>query len=242
MNACVDIGNTLTKVAFFENNDLIKCENVVHEAIPELINKMSPNRVIISTVAKPIINIREQIKPDIDVLTLDNNTPLPVQVQYKDKLGLDRIAGLCGAHHLFPSENVLIIDAGTCLTFDVLDRNNCYGGGRISPGLQMRFKAMHSFTQNLLDFSKDFDASTSHVLLGKSTKDAIISGAYFGIKEEVEGLIIKFKQKFSNLKVIICGGDAKIFDYQDKEDIFVKPELVFIGLNSILFYNASKIC
>ena len=241
MNACVDIGNTSTKIGFFRNHELLKIVSLAYEDVAACINEQQVEQVIISSVSKPVEPIISQIRKEIYVLDFDYSTKIPFNINYDGKIGLDRIAGIMAARHLYSDENVLIIDAGTCLTFDLKGKNGEYKGGRISPGFQMRLKAMHHFTEKLPAVSVVNNNKEFFSFLGNGTESAMRSGVYFGIKDEVDGLISKLDQKFSTLKVLICGGDAKIFDYQGKEHIFVIPELVLIGLNSILFYNAKNI-
>src|SRR5690606_39004433 len=131
--------------------------------------------------------------------------------------------------------NCLVIDAGTCITFDLVDSQG-YHGGTIAPGLQMKFKALNTFTARLPLLS----TSASVQVLGRNTNEAIQSGVINGTIAEIEGMINQFSSEFSNLKTIICGGDAKFFESRIKATIFVIPELVLIGLNRILLYNVSN--
>jgi len=145
------------------------------------------------------------------------------------------LAGACGAIQLFPSENNLVIDAGTCITYDFVDSGSNFLGGGISPGLMMRFQAVHTFTAKLPLVSPTADAR----LIGESTESSIQSGVVNGVIAEIEGIIRRYEEKFPGLRVILCGGDAGFFENQLKASIFAIPDLVLIGLNSILIHNVN---
>jgi type III pantothenate kinase len=151
-------------------------------------------------------------------------------------LGVDRIAGVCGAKHMSPKTNVLVIDAGTCITYDFLDRDGNFLGGGISPGLMMRFNAVHNFTARLPLVPLVEIAP----LIGDSTETCIQSGVINGLIEELGGIISLYRQKFEGLAVILSGGDARFFENKLKGSIFAVPELVLSGLNSILIHNVGS--
>ena len=236
MNLVIDSGNSAAKVGIFDHHALI--EKRVFIALEELKNFMEQNyfgNLIISSVkADPNLIASWASKPD-KTFILKKDLSLPVRNLYgtPDTLGMDRLAAVCGGHELFPSNNCLVIDAGTCITFDFLDRDGNYHGGSISPGLSMRFRAVHTFTAKLPLVS----AKPGVKLIGDSTEAAIQSGVVNGMLAEIEGIIRRYREKFSDLKVILCGGDAGFFENQLKASIFASPELVLIGLNSILTYN-----
>jgi type III pantothenate kinase len=147
---------------------------------------------------------------------------------------MDRLAATIGANFLFPDFNCLVIDAGTCITCDYVDHEHNYRGGSISPGLAMKFQALHTFTQKLpLVEQPQQDVG----LTGRNTIDAIRSGVLCGTVAELNGIIEAYSKKSSELIVLLCGGDAAFFETKLKGHIFVIPELVLIGLNRILNYN-----
>ena len=146
---------------------------------------------------------------------------------------VDRIAGVCGAQQKFPGEPCLVIDAGTCITYDFLDRQGNFLGGGISPGLMMRFQAVHTFTSKLPLVNPVEKVN----LIGDSTERCIQSGVINGLAEELNGIIRRYQGEFDGLRVILCGGDARFFENILKGPIFAVPELVLSGLNSILNYN-----
>jgi type III pantothenate kinase len=166
---------------------------------------------------------------------LSHMLPLPIKILYAtpQTLGVDRIAGSCGALQLFPGKNTLVIDAGTCITYDFTDSSKQYYGGGISPGLKMRFQAVHTFTARLPLVSPVENPE----LIGNSTETSIQSGIVNGTVAEIDGIIDRYRQKYPDLQVILCGGDGPFFENKLKASIFASPDLVLIGLNSVLIHN-----
>jgi type III pantothenate kinase len=164
--------------------------------------------------------------------------PLPVKNGYAtpQTLGVDRIAAACGANALFPENNCLVIDAGTCVTYEFVDATGVYRGGAISPGLKMRFQALSVLTARL----PLVEPVHTPELTGASTASCIQSGVVIGLMEEMNGVIRRYEEKFDKLRVILCGGDTPFFENQLKASIFASPELVLSGLNSILSYNVNR--
>ncbi len=240
MNLLVDFGNSFIKIFVYENNKLIHFQQYktinqleasdMHNFFPEI------DHAIISSVTGIIEKDIEIIrKISSHVLILDHTTPIPVINLYKspESLGKDRLAGIVGANNIYKQHNVLAIDAGTAITYDIINKNGEYIGGNISPGLNMRFQALNQFTEKLplIEKSEDFE------LIGKSTKEAIISGVQNGIIFEIDAYIDNLKEIFDDLKVILTGGDTFFFAHKLKNTIFAEPYLVAIGLNRILQYN-----
>ena len=157
-------------------------------------------------------------------------------IEYKtpETLGIARLAAVAGATALFPSENLLIIDAGTAITYEIITESNIYLGGNISPGMQMRFKALNQYTSRL----PLCDPQVTDNWIGKITQEAIVNGVIQGIVNEMEGYDSLMKKEFSKYKVIITGGDADFFAKKLKNPIFVNLNLVLNGLNRILEHNA----
>ena len=232
-NFCIDIGNTITKTALFENFEMVHFEILGNNNPDRLLDIISGRKIascIISSVAEDTENIKIKLQNYISkVIEFETNTPIPIENCYEtpESLGKDRLAAVIGANFLYPGHNILVIDAGTAITYDLINENGQYLGGNISPGVQMRYKALNSFTSRLplilpiQDFPK----------YGKNTTDAIRVGVQLGIVEEIDGMINNYKDIFGDLKVIITGGDVKNL-------IFVVSNLVMIGLNRILIYNA----
>ena len=171
-------------------------------------------------------------------IELDHHTPLPIENLYEtpETLGKDRIAAAVGANELFPGQNILIIDAGTAITYDVVSEKNEFLGGNISPGLQMRFKALNQFTGKLplINYSNEFQ------LIGRNTEEAIRAGVQNGILYEIERTIETFNRNYENLQIVMTGGDSIFFDKKLNYSIFVHFNLTLIGLNRILEHNAKK--
>ena len=238
MNLVVDSGNSAVKVAIFDHQKLMdKLTFPVLEELRSFMQTGTYEHLIISSVKGDESLIKSWGAKAGNQYVLKKDLPLPVRNLYKtpDTLGADRIAAACGAHQLFPETDCLIIDAGTCITYDFKDRAGNYHGGSISPGLNMRFRAVHTFTAKLPLVSPKAGAS----LVGDTTESSIQSGVVNGLLAELEGIIRQYQEKFPELQVIFCGGDAGFFENQLKASIFASPELVLIGLNSILIHNVN---
>ena len=233
MNLVIDIGNTLVKYAVFSENEIVelkKMEIENEELIKNLVSEYKIKSIIISSVRKERgwnFNIR--------TIVLSEKTKLPINLKYKtpQTLGNDRIANVVAVNSLYKNKNILVIDAGTCITFDFIDNHSCYHGGRISPGLNMRYKSLNEFTSNLpkLSITKDF------TLFGDDTNSSIITGVQMGVISEIEGFISDLKKEKEDLIVILTGGDTFFFENYLKNGIFADPNLVLKGLNEILKYN-----
>jgi type III pantothenate kinase len=242
MNAIIDAGNTSTKIAFFEDNRMIALYS--HVSLEEITNYIRQHQAvsgIICSVNQDSISMQEFVRPFLDkILILDHLLPVPITNRYQTPhtLGKDRLASVCGATFLYPEHPCLVIDIGTCITYDYIDAQKNYWGGSISPGLRMRFKAMHTFTARLPLLEPE---PVMVSLIGTNTIEAMQSGVVCGMTCEIEGIIKEYRKKFGKLHVIFCGGDATFFENKIKESIFVIPELVLIGLNRILEYNVSLV-
>ena len=238
MNLVVDVGNTRTKAAFFHENEFYGSVHVIdRDGLKHLLEEKTPENVIISSVGgktEYFLAILNTYRP----LILSQETALPFAVNYgtPETLGNDRRAAVAGAQALFPDENCLVIDCGTCVTYDLLSRDYGYMGGGISPGMSMRFNALHTFTHSLPLITVTHEEDTP--VRGENTRDCIKSGVVNGIIIEIEGLINHYRSEFSGLRVIMCGGDTFFFENKVKARIFAAPDLVLRGLNRILQHNA----
>lgn len=242
MNLAIDVGNTLAKAALFEQNTLKKqIERLDEQALEYLLAHEKIEKVIISSVNPYSETLANLIPADIEVIKLNYLLPLPIRNLYQtpQTLGMDRVAVAVGATVLYPSANRLIIDAGTCITYDFVDAKDAYYGGSISLGLQMRFRALHEFTAKLPLFSQsDYKGGSSFI--GDSTQAAIASGVVNGFVKEIEGFIELHAEKFGELQVVFCGGDAAFLSPKvkpQKAKVGHEKDLLFIGLNTILLYN-----
>lgn len=234
----IDLGNTGGKYGIFEEDALVAQGNFKEqEGLPQHVASQSFNHAIIASVSG---GAAEQLKTGLSVsgsiIMLSAQTALPVSNGYKtpETLGADRIAAAVAAHFFFPNRNCLTIDAGTAITYDFIDASGCYQGGGIAPGIQMKFRALHTFTGRLplvQEIKKNFP------LIGQTTQESLESGVLGGTVAEVENIIAAHRQKAKQLVVILCGGDAGFFESTIKHPIFVIPELVLIGLQRILRHN-----
>jgi type III pantothenate kinase len=239
MNLVIDSGNTSMKLGVFEGGKLREMiSDLSLEGLKDVSKRIAPQNVIISSVNRQAGEISDCFSKTSHIVLLNAETRLPFKNLYKtpQTLGTDRLASVAGANKLYPDHHCLVIDAGTCIKFDFIDKENNYKGGSISPGLTLRFKALNNFTARLPLVEKKDEAE----LIGKSTEEAILSGVINGTLAEVGSMIDSYKALFPDLKVIICGGDASFFESKIKQSIFAVPELVLIGLNRILEYNVSK--
>lgn len=235
MNLAVDYGNSSAKVAIFNQHELLEKHTFTQaEDLKNFLAASPAENFIISSVTADAETVSKASKARNKYI-LSHKLPLPVKILYAtpQTLGVDRIAGSCGAVKLFPDQNTLVIDAGTCITYDFTDSNRQYYGGSISPGLKMRFQAVHTFTARL----PLVNPAENPELIGNSTETSIQSGIVNGTVAEIDGIIGRYKQKYPDLQVILCGGDGPFFENQLKASIFASPELVLIGLNSVLIHN-----
>ncbi|NOU48437.1 MAG: type III pantothenate kinase [Bacteroidales bacterium] len=239
MKLCVDIGNTFVKAAVFEKADQIddvrfRPDNF--ELFATFIKKHEPlQSAIISTVRGVPAELIHLLGIVPKVILLEHTTPLPIVINYDtpETLGRDRIAAVAAAYARFPQQNVLVIDMGTCITYDLLTSDGVYQGGMISPGVYMRFKAMNEFTNRLPLVEPELNVS----LIGKSTSGSLQSGVMHGIRSEINGIIGSFSINYKDLTVLIGGGDNKYFDQKFNCSIFAASNLVLEGLNVILDFN-----
>jgi len=245
-NLVIDVGNTFSKIAVFEDNETVyisRSEQLQTDDITGLINKYQVKNLILSSVKELSENKYEADYPQLNYLRFDHQTRIPIKNKYAtpQTLGLDRLAAVIGAKDIFPLDPVLVIDAGTCITFDFIDKESVYEGGSISPGKKMRLKAMHQFTGKLPEVAleNDFLPDTFY---GENTIEAMQTGVLNGMLFEIEGYIKHYSQKYSSLKIILCGGDASFFDTRLKNSIFahqilLEPLLVLRGLNTVVNYQ-----
>ena len=230
----IDEGNTSVKLALFENNQLVFMKSDVNlERVKELLSNC--DRLIVSSVKKnPLF---ESLISSKYAIFLNPSTPLPITNCYETphSLGNDRIALAVGATANFPNKNVLVIDAGTCITYDFINSKKEYLGGSISPGIHMRYNALHHFTSQL----PLLESVDTAMLIGANTEGSIHSGIINGILVEIDGIIQRYTNQYPDIKVIVTGGNAKFFDKGLKNTIFANPNLLMEGLNKILDYNES---
>lgn len=241
MQLIIDIGNTRAKAAVFNGCEIISkriFKKVSYEIIKPLITKYKVDTIIFSSVSSNILNEKSFRQNKILLMELTAQTKIPVKNKYTTPatLGKDRLANAVGTAFINPNKNNLVIDAGTCLKFDFVNAKNEYIGGAISPGLQMRYKALNYFTDKLPEISASKKLPS---LVGNSTQNAIRSGVQQGMLAEIIGVIDAYKKRYKNLHVYLTGGDASYFEPQLKKAIFA-PDLTLYGLNEILRFNTKK--
>ena len=239
MNLVIDIGNTASKIAIFEQGvikETTRCSNQSLDGIETLCHRYPIQKGILSSVVTINDDIRNQLNQlPFPILEFSWQTPIPIRNLYDtpQTLGVDRLAAVIAAYTLKPHCPALVIDAGTCITYDFIDEQGQYQGGNISPGMEMRFKALHTFTDKL----PKVDASGETPAYGKSTETAIRSGVIRGIEHEIRGYIQQLKKNYPSLLVFLTGGNEFSFDTNLKSGIFADGFLVLKGLNRILEYN-----
>ena len=240
MNLIIDQGNTRVKCAVFNSNDVIvfksvKLKRYAHSILNELPSTLKIENVILSNTSLPDKFLMDQLRTYQHFLHLDHSTKIPIVNKYgtPETLGKDRIAAAVGAWMKYPNENILFIDMGTCITMNFVNNKGWFLGGNISPGIKMRFKAMHKFTANL----PLAENVLNDEFIADTTVKALQNGAIKGTFREIDSFITETRNKFGEIKVILTGGDAFFFEKWTKNMIFVAPNLVMEGLNEILKYN-----
>lgn len=239
MNLIIDAGNTRIKAAIFNgleliHNEVFKVDNFVQECL-KLIVYYNCKQAIISSVGAVKKSEIAIIKQHIQLIELNSLTKIPFKNEYStpNTLGVDRIGLVAAAVSIYPKKNVLIIDAGTCITYDFVDDKSHYYGGAISPGIQIRYKSLPKFTENLPLLEPNFNVS----LIGNSTETCIHSGIIYGVLGEMDSIIEKYKKENEDLTVVLTGGDVNFLSNKLKNSIFANSNFLLEGLNSILTYN-----
>jgi type III pantothenate kinase len=242
MNLILDFGNTQQKLALFDAGELLLVQ--AHpvwskEMIAQFVDAHPGiTSCIFSSVIQHPEDIPEYLRQRMKFISLDEHTLVPIVNRYdtKNSLGKDRLAAAVAGAATFPGENILIIIAGTALTYDFVNEQGEYLGGAISPGMQMRFNALHTFTGKLplLSYRESVD------LMGSDTHMSILSGVINGIVAEIEGVSHRYRENHPGLKIILSGGDLNYFVKRLKISIFALPNIVIHGLQQILLFNVNK--
>jgi len=225
------------KLALFLDKELIRQE-AIEKISKEEINNFCSNESYVSSIVSSVRDLSKyeiELLSDIGAIILNKDTPIPISSNYRSMqtLGSDRIAGVVGATMRFPKKNIWVFDAGTCLTMDFVDEHKIYHGGRISPGINMRFTALNKFTDKLPLVQIEDKAK----FIGNDTNSSIISGVQNGIVDEVNTLLSEYTKQNNDFVVIFTGGDCFFFEKALKISIFADPFLVLRGLNEILDFN-----
>jgi type III pantothenate kinase len=244
MNLVLDLGNSFGKIAVCVGREVI--ESATYEKITSReisyfhLRYPGLGGAIVSSVvndSRELIDYLNNLYPNC--IELNHSTSIPLENKYRtpETLGYDRIASAVGAYTICPGKNVLVIDAGTAITYDVVTAQGEFLGGNISPGIEIRFKSLNRFTNRLPHMERPEEVPP---LLGTSTREAIQSGVVNGLLFEMDGFISAFSQNHPKLQVVLTGGDAKYFVGKLKNSIFVDLNLNLIGLNRILEHNADQ--
>jgi len=241
MNLILDFGNTYKKIAVVSRGEIVYLTAQTHigiEEIAEIEAKFDIKNAVLSSVVSGTEDVECYLKNKYKFLKISETTKLPIQNAYKSKntLGSDRLACAVAAYELFPDENVLILQLGTCLTSDFITKEGVYLGGSISPGMNMRFRALHHFSDKL----PLINYQNFHSILGKSTEESILAGVIHGIIAECNYIIDCYKERYDSVKIILTGGDAKTFENTIKNKFFALNDFVIFGLNAILCYNVEN--
>jgi type III pantothenate kinase len=235
---CFDFGNTRLKCAVFNEANLkevIVLENDDVATIQQIIQQHNATKSILSSVIKHNVDIETILASSTKFHKLNHASKLPITtpVGKPETIGADRLAICSAAVHLYPNQHNLAIGLGTCITFNFINKFHEFLGGSISPGMQMRFRAMHEQTALLpmVEATHDFP------LIGYDTKTNLLSGVLLGMAKEIDGIIEAYAEKYSNFNVLITGGDMAFFVAHLKNKIFADPYLIFKGLYAISELN-----
>lgn len=247
MNLIVDIGNTRAKLAIFDQSELLLTaysDNQTLSGMQELVQRYPVSRVIVSCVGTMGEQAAQALRQlGLPLVMLDADTPLPVRLVWMQPdtqqvsplpatMGGDRIAALVGALSLWPGEPLLIVDAGTCVTYEVIDDEGRYLGGNIAPGVEMRLRSMHEHTALLPLVTGDGELPT----IGRDTETCMRCGAVHGLAYEVEGYALHWRQRYPTLRVVLAGGTPLHLSIEATQE----KNLVLKGLNAILSHLATQ--
>lgn len=243
MNLIIDVGNTYVKLAVFKKDKIVKKYVIKATVLLSTVKKILKNYPQINNaILSSVGNIQKKklsgIQSIVDLMILDSAVNLPFNNLYQTPmtLGSDRIALVSAASLKHPDQNVLIIDAGTCITYDIITKENNYLGGSISPGIGLRYKSLHNLTAKLPLLSMKNPTG----IIGCNTQDSIHSGVINGVVNEINGVIEEYEREFEELTVILTGGEAEFLSKRLKSSIFANSNFLLEGLNSILEFNLSK--
>lgn len=241
MQLVLDFGNTSLKAALFKGSE-IHTQKILQSASFGEISEFVGENTVRHSILASVINHPSALEHDLEsffhLLVLDKKTKLPFGNRYAspETLGYDRIAAAAGGWQLFPASPVLTVVAGTCITYNIIGGDGNFRGGAIAPGLHMRLKAMHEFTDKLPLVPLEGE----HPLTGNTTETSLRAGVYHAAIAETEGMISRYETEFPGLKTVIGGGDAGFLAEGLKNGIFARPEIVLEGLNCILNYHVAN--
>ena len=238
MTLCLDFGNTRSKLAVFNNGELIQTlllDDDVYTHLQQIIEHYQPDHSILSSVIEHDARIEDLLssKTNFHKLSSTSKLPFTIPVGKPETMGADRLAIAAAAVWLCPGSHRLAIGLGSCVTFNFINSQDQFLGGSISPGMQMRFKSMNQYTARL----PLVDASWNVPLIGYDTKTNLQSGVVLGMAREIDGIIDMYQEKYGNFNALLTGGDIRIFQPHLKNKIFADPDLIFKGLYAICQIN-----
>lgn len=243
MILAIDNGNTRIKMAVFEQSNALELfasnlENCGQDLRLILTKHSSINTIVVSSVGSEKLDLILKEFETIKIVSISHESRFPFKNLYKTPttLGIDRMVLAAGATLQFPNQNKLIIDAGTCVTYDFVTQKNQYLGGAISPGMRLRYKSLHDYTAKLplLETKKPNNA------IGNSTEESIHSGVINGLAKEIDGIINDFVAENQNFIIILTGGDAIFLANRLKNTIFANPNFLLESLNLLHIYNSNN--
>jgi len=235
---CFDFGNTRLKCAVFDGRELLEVivlENDETSTIQAILEKYKPVKTLLSSVIKHNPEINSLLDSSSRFHLLDHHSKLPITspVGKPETIGADRLGLVVAAVDLFPRMNNLIVGLGSAITYNFVNKYHEFLGGGISPGMEMRFKSLHTFTALLPLVEKDWNFP----LVGYDTRTNILSGVILGMAKEIDGTIDAYAERYGNFNVLLTGGDAPYFVYHLKNKIFADPNLIYKGLYAISEFN-----
>jgi type III pantothenate kinase len=238
VNLVIDIGNTATKAAIFDGKVLVKKGRLTSddpEAVSKFTGSIRISGAIVSSVGDDPSELLASLGKTVSRvhhLTWRSNYPFTIDYDTPASLGVDRPAAAAGALAHHPGSDLLVIDAGSALTIDLVS-GGAYRGGSISPGMAMRFRALHEYTGRLplVSYRSGFSFP------GRTTEDAIAGGVVTGIVYEINEYIRTFEEKHPRLVTVITGGDGMMLMSRSSRKMFLYPDLVAEGLNFLLDTN-----
>jgi type III pantothenate kinase len=235
---CFDFGNTRMKCAVFAGKEIIATEELTDStpsSVQFLLDKYEPQASIISSVIDHDAAVEDLLRQKTKFHKLDHTSKYPITtpVGKPETIGADRLALCVAAVSLHPEQHNLVIALGSCITFNFINKFGEFLGGSISPGMEMRFKAMNQFTAKL----PLVEASADFPLVGYDTRTNMLSGVILGMAKEIDGIIDLYCAKYANFNVLLTGGDMGFFAPHLKNKIFAHPNLIFNGLYAISEFN-----
>ncbi|MBS1730559.1 MAG: type III pantothenate kinase [Bacteroidetes bacterium] len=236
---CFDLGNTLLKYAVFYGDQckgIFILENAGIESFQKVLDKYTPQKTILSSVVNHEKSIETLLaeKSQFHKLSHESKLPFTIPIAKKETVGADRLALMSAARTIYPGMHTLVISFGSCITYNFMNASGVFLGGAISPGMEMRFKAMHTFTAKL----PLINANPIFPLIGYDTRTNLLSGVMLGIRGEINYQVELYEERYSNFNAVLTGGDMRYFASHLKKKIFADPQFIYKGLYAISELNS----